>query len=1536
MKNVLLLFLQALFMAGVVAQVNPQTGSAAYSMPLFNWQDNDSRLKAAVAISYQSGNGLKVTDVASNIGQGWNLIAGGSVTRMTVGQPDDQKPKDGPPDDLTKYPAGYLYDEFEASQGCPGGMTKYPIYPHQNQLYKQHNAYAADKELDQFAFQINGRSGMFVLGKNNGDKGVLIGDTKLKVWYTRNENAILSNLRTTINAFYIQDENGLIYKFSEIEKTKVLRSTYSDETGTFPIVAPEFKMGGIYHEADLDDHPDLSYVVNTWHLSEIRDPFTHRSILFTYEGRNIDAKTGITIALNFSSSVKRDMSFLNSLPGNPSYYESYYMVLSHGRSIVEAKVLKDISFPDGHMVNFNYGERRIDLNGDKALASIDVLYQDRFLSKYLINTAYFYGNRIGLPATEYQKASARLCLKSIQKVTADLQSIEPPHSFEYYTGSGNTGDIVPAPFSNIRDIWGYYNANYSKDYLGFDFSVLTQTTALNFLQLRGLCYHRVNQNNIVINVKPGAAKNGLLKQITYPAGGSMIYEYDDNRAFINNELIYSGGVHVSRISVKDGGYSYDCNANTVITDYEYVLENSTQPSLWGVEMPSNFIKASSYYKPEKKKYKFPIFGGCGILGCCKYKYTYPGLLSREQMMDISKLQLLQTISDIMTVVSIASDLISVISVIANAAASNIATLAFSIILSLYTLFTTCFSDMSKTTTIIVWYQSNLKAFNSLPSQFSRVVIRESSGPPIGKTVMEFTSPSDYPIWEPNNPLRSMKQRYAPWAYGLLKRKAVINKDEQLINEQINVYEFSKAKRGTAEVYNESGIPVNIPIDYTSCKCQVEKTFSQRSDHWSNPDLDPNSFVTQNINGQPLKAELYQVQTGRVQLEKTVERQYMVSGTNVSNQAVEKVTEYEYGSPTLQPVKVSTTQSNGKKAIEYVKYSGDTYQYGSNQGNILKSLILNNVLTVPVDVVSTAEITNVSQPGEKILHEAVTQFQMTANGDIKPSVIQEKRYQSPSTNFQTSAIYQGPLSAGNPAYKSKQKFTYDNEGRVINVKDEGGRQVSSIYDYDGKYVVATIINADMVDYKDDCAYSSFETSGLGGWNLVGSASYEDNAGVTGKRAFHVSANAKLKANVSWPNPYMLTFWSNTNSIEINNNGNPVTLIKSGPVVNGMTYYEYELEHVGGFVQIEGTGIIDELRLYPKSARMKTTTFDVLYGKTSDCDENNRITYYEYDNYGRLWQVKDEQHNILKMYDYYIAKNHTNTACPPPSNLVYQNVEMSEPFRRNDCGKDYIGTEVIYTVQAGTYTSTVSQEVADQLAQNDINQNGQNWANSSASGSQCVYVFRNTPQQGTFTKENCGYGYVGGTYVYNVPADRYTSLISVQDANQRALDEIAANGQAYANMPGNATCIVTTEEQWEYTGVEQCNGTHIMYQEQNMNPNSSTYGAQQWTDGGESPTCGGPAPPTVNVTYINRASDHATLDLLNITTGSRLIQQLDASTNTAQIIASVPPGDYEITISLPFGNNATSITVLGQSQSGSMFHLNSISITASGNPTITINN
>jgi hypothetical protein len=74
----------------------------------------------------------------------------------------------------------------------------------------------------------------------------------------------------------------------------------------------------------------------------------------------------------------------------------------------------------------------------------------------------------------------------------------------------------------------------------------------------------------------------------------------------------------------------------------------------------------------------------------------------------------------------------------------------------------------------------------------------------------------------------------------------------------------------------------------------------------------------------------------------------------------------------------------------------------------------------------------------------------------------------------------------------------------------------------------------------------------------------------------------------------------------------------------------------------------------------------------------------------------------------AYANANGTCTAPA--VYYNVQESGTATKNDCGTGYAGSTVTYTVAAATYTSTVSQTDANNLAIADVNNNKQAYANA----------------------------------------------------------------------------------------------------------------------------------------------------------------------------------------------------------------------------------
>lgn len=62
------------------------------------------------------------------------------------------------------------------------------------------------------------------------------------------------------------------------------------------------------------------------------------------------------------------------------------------------------------------------------------------------------------------------------------------------------------------------------------------------------------------------------------------------------------------------------------------------------------------------------------------------------------------------------------------------------------------------------------------------------------------------------------------------------------------------------------------------------------------------------------------------------------------------------------------------------------------------------------------------------------------------------------------------------------------------------------------------------------------------------------------------------------------------------------------------------------------------------------------------------------------------------------------------LPFYSKAASQAFTRNNCGGGYTGSEVVYTVPQGAHNSIISQQAADQLALDDIEDNGQDYANA----------------------------------------------------------------------------------------------------------------------------------------------------------------------------------------------------------------------------------
>nr|UVX52973.1 MAG: hypothetical protein [Bacteriophage sp.] len=135
------------------------------------------------------------------------------------------------------------------------------------------------------------------------------------------------------------------------------------------------------------------------------------------------------------------------------------------------------------------------------------------------------------------------------------------------------------------------------------------------------------------------------------------------------------------------------------------------------------------------------------------------------------------------------------------------------------------------------------------------------------------------------------------------------------------------------------------------------------------------------------------------------------------------------------------------------------------------------------------------------------------------------------------------------------------------------------------------------------------------------------------------------------------------------------------------------------------------------------------------------------------------------------------------ILWYNVKKSKSFRKNDCDPDTEeGSLVTMTIEAGQFSSSISQEDADRKAEAELNAKGQDYANSH--GICNTIKWYNDRKSKMFQKTDCEVTEVGSMVEYVVEASRFSSSVSKEDANQKALEALEAEGPGYANEHG--TC------------------------------------------------------------------------------------------------------------------------------------------------------
>jgi len=336
---------------------------------------------------------------------------------------------------------------------------------------------------------------------------------------------------------------------------------------------------------------------------------------------------------------------------------------------------------------------------------------------------------------------------------------------------------------------------------------------------------------------------------------------------------------------------------------------------------------------------------------------------------------------------------------------------------------------------------------------------------------------------------------------------------------------------------------------------------------------------------------------------------------------EVLTNYYYDNPAhLQLTRVVTNNSKGELITTTTQYPLDftnvtaTDQFTKGVANLQNVHIINSPVEKFVNK-SNSDGTNSRTVG------AVLKF-FNATSPT-PNLAYQTELASPITNFTATTTGASGVNM-NGTYKSLISFDqYDAYGNILKQHKAGDFSHSYVWDYNSSLPVAEVSNAQV----SDIAQTSFEADGTGNWTIPSSIRDSITAAITGIRSYNLSNGAISKSGLNSSVTYIVSYWSMSGTYSVTGSTGVVT----GKTISGWTYYEHTVTGISS-VSISGSGNIDELRLYPKTAQMKSYTYVPMIGMTSNCDVDNRITYYSYDALGRLMFIKDQDGNIIKTMQY----------------------------------------------------------------------------------------------------------------------------------------------------------------------------------------------------------------------------------------------------------------------------------------------------------------
>lgn len=536
--------------------VSLYTGTPNISVPIYTIQGREMALP--ITMTYDAS-GIRVDQIATWVGLGWNLNAGGAVTRQVNGLPD------GYPHNGGAY-NGRIYDtEMQdflayAKENHMVPETEHP----QNRLAKlfqieDHSAdwQEFDLQPDLFSFSINGLSGTLYINYHE-MTAYCIDNPNLKVSFEFDDLAIPMN---QLLSWEIVGEDGTTYRFASREITH-----HTFEAGALKV-------------------PHVHEYTSAWYISEIISSSQRDHIEFYYSGLTpwnnqeplIHTLSGRTASMQpFGPNNVCDQP-----PGEiGSNYDEYY---------IDQFYLESIHL-NGKQVAFftRSAADRADMFGRKKLDKMEFydLTGNSLLSIAELQHSYF-GDPTNLTHPNSQEL-VRLKLDKIVFKPSPLSThsvYNQEYSFDYHRP-----EDIPKRHSTGVDYWGFYNGRDQNP------DLVPSLTLDDGTRLTG-AYRFPSLEETQI---------GTLYKIHYPTGGHTEFSYslhtippNSNHYFEEVPLLLAqvqGGLDPSNpynFNDWDAGYPFTQAPNG--DDGDWISKAEDQPSRILLELTGQ-PASSSYYQ----------------------------------------------------------------------------------------------------------------------------------------------------------------------------------------------------------------------------------------------------------------------------------------------------------------------------------------------------------------------------------------------------------------------------------------------------------------------------------------------------------------------------------------------------------------------------------------------------------------------------------------------------------------------------------------------------------------------------------------------------------------------------------------------------------------------------------------------------------------------------------------------------------------------------------------------------------------------------